>query len=280
MSIQETVGRDVMDRLVLKSHFYLGSNVTAPDYAMAILQADRDLYGGTHMATLVYWLGTVKRFIDPALFALEIAHTPLANTPSLSGPFVVKASVRSTFGIRPESVKLVCGWDGRFLDTLTMVPTGVPHEFAVALPSVGKIAVYQYYMFAEDSLSQHIVSPAAAPAAYYAFVAGENATGVDDHPGALPSEYVLQQNYPNPFNPSTVIRFGLPTASGVRLRVFATTGEEIAELMKGELGAGWHSVQWNAAAGFSSGMYLYTLEINSSQGMGARILSGRMLLLK
>jgi hypothetical protein len=148
MSIQETIGRDVMDRLVLKSHLYLGSNTTAPDYAMAILQADRDLYGGSHLPTLLYWLGTVKRFVDPTQFTLHIAHTPLGNTTNLSGPFVVRATVSASFGIRPESVKLVCGWNGRFVDTLTMSPTGTPDEYAAALPAVGKIAVYQYYIVA------------------------------------------------------------------------------------------------------------------------------------
>jgi hypothetical protein len=66
MGIHGDLGRDVTDRLVLKSLFYLGYGATGVDAAYAIIQADRDLYNGSHLATLIYWLGTVKRFIDPA----------------------------------------------------------------------------------------------------------------------------------------------------------------------------------------------------------------------
>jgi hypothetical protein len=66
MSIWNDLGRDVTDLLVIKSLFYLGSGATAVDAAQALLQADRDLYKGEHLSTLIYWLATVKRFIDPA----------------------------------------------------------------------------------------------------------------------------------------------------------------------------------------------------------------------
>jgi len=66
MGIWSELGRDVTDRIVLKSLHYLGYGATASDAANAILQADRDLYNGSHAATLGYWLGTVKHFIDPA----------------------------------------------------------------------------------------------------------------------------------------------------------------------------------------------------------------------
>ena len=67
MSIWNDLGRDVTDRLVLKSLFYLGDGATGVDAAQAMLQADRDLYNGAHIATLVYWLGSVKHFIDPSV---------------------------------------------------------------------------------------------------------------------------------------------------------------------------------------------------------------------
>ena len=63
LGIRGDLGRDVTDRLVIKSLFYLGSDVTAVDHAQALLQADRDLYAGEHIPTLLYWLSTVKNFI-------------------------------------------------------------------------------------------------------------------------------------------------------------------------------------------------------------------------
>jgi hypothetical protein len=61
--ILDDLGRDVTDRLVVKSLYYLGSSPSAVDNAMALLQADRDLYAGQHISTLTYWLGTVKGFL-------------------------------------------------------------------------------------------------------------------------------------------------------------------------------------------------------------------------
>jgi hypothetical protein len=63
MGIHDDLGRDVTDRLILKSFYYLGPEATAADNAQAIIQADRDLYGGAHLPTLMYWLLTVKNFI-------------------------------------------------------------------------------------------------------------------------------------------------------------------------------------------------------------------------
>jgi len=79
------LGRDVTDRIVLKSLFYLGAGATANRCSDAVLQADRDLYNGEHLATLIYWLGTVKRFIDPAIIKRplnDVADLSTAPAPS------------------------------------------------------------------------------------------------------------------------------------------------------------------------------------------------------
>lgn len=62
----------------------------------------------------------------------------------------------------------------------------------------------------------------------------------------VPSEFVAPFNYPNPFNSATTIRFGLPEASEVELRVFNVQGQEIAELMKGNMTEGFHTLVWQA----------------------------------
>jgi hypothetical protein len=68
LGIQQELGREIADNLVLKSLYYLGYAPTAADNALAILQADRDLYGGVHLPTLVHWLGTVKHFLPPEAY--------------------------------------------------------------------------------------------------------------------------------------------------------------------------------------------------------------------
>jgi hypothetical protein len=63
LGIRDDLGRDITDRLVVKSLFYLTSDITAVDAAQALLQADRDLYDGRHAPTLFYWLSTIKNFL-------------------------------------------------------------------------------------------------------------------------------------------------------------------------------------------------------------------------
>ena len=75
---------------------------------------------------------------------------------------------------------------------------------------------------------------------------------------ATPSAFSLAQNYPNPFNPTTTISFTLTEPSYVRLEVFDVRGARVADLMNREMGAGEHSVEFNAR-GLTSGVYFYRL---------------------
>ncbi len=77
-----------------------------------------------------------------------------------------------------------------------------------------------------------------------------------------PKDYSLLQNYPNPFNPSTIIEFSLPGNSIVTLKIYNSLGEEVAELVNGELQAGYHSVNFNAS-NISSGIYFYRISAGS-----------------
>jgi len=76
--------------------------------------------------------------------------------------------------------------------------------------------------------------------------------------GEIPTEYGLEQNYPNPFNPSTTIRFELPRASRMTLKVYNLLGQEVMTLVDEEKPAGVYDVRFDAG-GLSSGMYVYRL---------------------
>jgi hypothetical protein len=94
---------------------------------------------------------------------------------------------------------------------------------------------------------------------------------VDVNPS--PNQYELYQNYPNPFNPSTIISFGLPVSSQVKLIVYNSLGEEVAQLVNQNLGAGSYSYYFDAA-GLPSGIYVYTLQT------GEKFISKKMTLIK
>ena len=76
--------------------------------------------------------------------------------------------------------------------------------------------------------------------------------------GNPPSQFQLG-NYPNPFNPATTIRFSLPRAQRVTLKVFDMIGREVATLLNDRLEPGQFEVAFNAA-GLSSGVYVYRLQ--------------------
>jgi flagellar hook assembly protein FlgD len=98
-----------------------------------------------------------------------------------------------------------------------------------------------------------------------------------------PTDFVVNQNYPNPFNPSTTIGFSMPVAGHVRIGVYDMLGREVALLQDEEIGAGYHSVVWDASnnlgARTASGMYLYHVVAQLHDGRSFSE-SRRMTLLK
>ena len=81
----------------------------------------------------------------------------------------------------------------------------------------------------------------------------------EDEPKSLINDYELVGNYPNPFNPTTTIQFHIPEISEVTLKIYNSIGEEIIDLLEGEMSAGDYKIRWNAE-GFNSGIYFYHLK--------------------
>ena len=108
-------------------------------------------------------------------------------------------------------------------------------------------------------------------------------TGVDDL-NLIPASFSLAQNYPNPFNPSTTIRFGLPQASNVTLRLYDALGREVATLMNEQHAAGYVQVTWNgmnnSGARVASGVYFYRVEAQPVGGGQAFVELKKMVLIK
>jgi uncharacterized lipoprotein YddW (UPF0748 family) len=78
------------------------------------------------------------------------------------------------------------------------------------------------------------------------------------HEEEIPTSYFLSQNYPNPFNPVTTIRFALPQAGYVTLRVYDLLGREETTLVDADMPAGTFTVTWDASRS-ASGMYFYRI---------------------
>ncbi len=80
--------------------------------------------------------------------------------------------------------------------------------------------------------------------------------------GDNPFSYKLYKNYPNPFNPSTNIFFSIPEDAEVKIIVYNSVGEQIAELVNQYFIKGTYNVVFNAAY-FPSGVYYYKMNANS-----------------
>jgi len=95
---------------------------------------------------------------------------------------------------------------------------------------------------------------------------------------SIPEEFDLSQNYPNPGNPNTIIRFQLPEADYVILKIVNLMGQEVKTLVKEKREAGYYNVLWdgknNNGQSVVSGIYLYTIRA------GDRIMTRKLTLLK
>ena len=94
----------------------------------------------------------------------------------------------------------------------------------------------------------------------------------------VPKEWALLQNFPNPGNPTTSIRFLMPEADRVSLRIFNIKGQEIRTLVDDYREAGAYTEVWNGrdnrGLGVPSGIYLYALQV------GNKVFTKKLTLLK
>lgn len=93
----------------------------------------------------------------------------------------------------------------------------------------------------------------------------------------LPKEVKLQAAYPNPGRQAT-IKYGLPKAGRVTLKVYNILGEVVAKLVDGEKEAGWHEIKWsgrdNNGRRAANGIYLYRLTA------GSKVFTKKMIILQ
>jgi hypothetical protein len=72
-------------------------------------------------------------------------------------------------------------------------------------------------------------------------------------------EYNIYQNYPNPFNPSTMIRYQIPDAGLVILKLYDVLGREVTTLVNEFKPAGRYEIQFDGS-NYASGVYFYQIK--------------------
>jgi len=96
---------------------------------------------------------------------------------------------------------------------------------------------------------------------------------------SVPSEFSLDQNYPNPFNPSTSITYSLPIDGIVKLSVYNVIGELVKQFVPLAQTAGRYQVSFDGSA-LGSGIYFYSIEVNSAKENRTFTSTKKMVLLK
>lgn len=195
-------------------------------------------------------------------------------TTMLSAPDSLKASTKGVSNIvalkwvnktqAKASVIIERKLTGNFivLDTLKMNETA----YTDSTPRMENRYQYRLKAFTNDAVSK------------YTDTVSVLVTDVEKQ-ASLPAAFKLYQNYPNPFNPSTIIRYALPSESRVVIRIYNILGEAVREIENSLKKAGYQQVSFDASS-LTAGIYIYSIEAHSSDGMGHFRQANRMVLLK
>jgi len=90
---------------------------------------------------------------------------------------------------------------------------------------------------------------------------------------AIPSNMDLSQNYPNPFNPTTQIKYSIPKAGHVTMKLYNLLGDLLQVMVDGYRSEGTYSITFDGS-NLPSGVYIYSLSANG------KILNHKMTLVK
>ena len=148
------------------------------------------------------------------------------------------------------------GWKDTFI-----VPPGFVGRVKAKFDRPGRYVWHCHILSHEDHEMMrpyHVGLIPTAPAGP-AIVLGEPGENMNPENTGVPTTFALSQNYPNPFNPTTEIRFSLPAANHVSLKVYNVVGQEVATLINADAPAGYHTVQLDARD-LASGLYIYKIE--------------------
>lgn len=142
--------------------------------------------------------------------------------------------------------------------------TGAENQLYRNHPSVAEIRMNLFKFEVNLLMQLQILSPqygqplVADANEIIGMIENMNGNGNNVHQSEEPKSFSLEQNYPNPFNPSTKIKFEIPFAGNVSVKVYDVLGREAATLVNDYLSAGTHESVWNAS-GYSSGVYFLKL---------------------
>lgn len=245
MEGQDALGRAVMDRLVLASLPYLAPGLTFPDAAAAVLQADRDLYGGAHLGML-YPIFDTYGLVNAAgdLAPPRIEHTPPPGLPRAGWPFEVVAAVTDNVGVDSVWVDFALdAADGIVVTSGTFGLQGGGGMYRGLVPAALAPAMQRlrYRVRARDPAANEAVLPAEG----WFTVLLESGVA-----GEAPPEVIarVEAPYPNPAATAATLGYTLAQAAPVQAVLYDALGRRVAVVAAGMQGPGRHALHLDVAA--------------------------------
>ena len=151
-----------------------------------------------------------------------------------------------------------------------VMPAGTPagnfeYKFGLAYPGVDTVNGGSSYL--DNEMAPNInhallLQDGPAISVLNKFGTVDPITGIKQVDKNVPASFELSQNYPNPFNPSTVIKYSVPNAHLVTLKVYNLLGQQVATLINKQQNPGNYEVTFDASK-LASGIYFYNLQAGS-----------------
>jgi hypothetical protein len=198
-------------------------------------------------------------------------------------PLIIKLA-QTTLTSLPPGVLFTGGLDTVFYDTVALTSTAsgwmvipLDHLFAYDTSKGLVIDISQcgYTGSGSMTVNQHTLTPVrrcyinGTTSCVFTY-GGQDGTiahcginvislvGIGNIKHNVPMHYSLSQNYPNPFNPMTIIKFAIPRAGNVQIKVYDEIGKEVAVLVNEYKQPGNYDVSFDGS-NLSSGVYFYKI---------------------
>lgn len=177
MEIWDDLGREVTDRLVLLSHYYLQSPVTFADAAEAVIQADFDYYGGQHAGTLISVFAG-RGLVDATIYLPVVTHEPLLDTDLLDTSVTVEATV---FGPSSPIVSVELIYESTSqAEVVSSLSPQSDNVWSGEMTIPAQFDTVLYYLRITDGNGNEVYDPPGAPEVRNSFL-----VGLDEEPPSL-----------------------------------------------------------------------------------------------
>jgi hypothetical protein len=221
-----------------------GDQIILYEYEGALLDIVGNIWAVPDSSTQVIFDGLINWFAPPPedTLTVEVAGTmPYDNAPGGSRPSMAQMdSTTPTVGDIIALHESHC-----FIPTVSALDIDVEDLFHYVADdsAIMSLTPFDTIYFPEGNQVHMAITTESV--AWFLEEVHHGESGVRPGPPAVYDELVLEQNFPNPCNPTTTIRFGLPSAGDVSLRIYDVRGRHVRTLIDERRGSGIHLAVWD-----------------------------------